>query len=351
VKTKKEIEQELAAKEAAKAEADALHQAQMVAKLTRNAADLQHKVFEPMRWIVPDILPEGLSMLAGRPKIGKSWAALDIAISVSIGGHCLGKEIEEGDVLALFLEDTDRRLQDRITKVLGVYKQPWPTRLTYATEWPKLADGGIEFIRAWVRGVPKPRLIIVDVLERVRQRGNHSQSQYAGDYEALASLHAVAAEFQLSVLVLHHQRKAGAEDLIDTVSGTLGIGGALDSVLVLGRDDDDGRFLYGRGRDLEEFNIAVKLDEHCRWQNLGPKTERPASVEREQVIAAMRKHGGPMHVDKIARALGREKDSIKMLISRMHKAGELQRIGAGTYQLIADQAELDITDKNGREVI
>jgi hypothetical protein len=259
-------------------------------------------------------------------------------------------KIEEGDVLALFLEDTDRRLQGRITKVLGVYKQDWPKRLTYATEWPKLADGGIEFIRAWVRGVPKPRLIIVDVLERVRHRGNHSQNQYSSDYEALASLHAVAAEFQLSVLVLHHQRKAGAEDLIDTVSGTLGIGGALDSVLVLGRDDD-GHFLYGRGRDLEEFTIAVKLDDHCRWQNMGPKTERPASEEREQVIAVMRKHGGPMRVDEIAKALGRPKDSIKMLISRMHKDTELRRLGTGTYQLIADQAELDITDKNGREVI
>jgi RecA-family ATPase len=92
VKTKKEIEQELAAKEAAKAEADAAHQAEMVAKLTRNAADLQHKTFEPMRWIVPDILPEGLSMLAGRPKIGKSWAALDIATAVASGGSCLGKD-------------------------------------------------------------------------------------------------------------------------------------------------------------------------------------------------------------------------------------------------------------------
>ena len=237
----------LVEKEAKKAQELAVHQAKMMAELINNASDLQHEVFEPMRWVVPDILPEGLSMLAGKPKVGKSWAALDISTAVSTGGTCFGKRVEQGDVLLLALEDTKRRLQRRITKVLGANKQNWPKRLTYATNWPRLSEGGIEFIRAWVRSVPKPRLIIVDVLERVRHRSNKAQaSQYSGDYDALMSLHAVAAEFQLSVLVLHDQRKQGAEDLMDTVSGTLGIGGAVDTMLVLGREDDD-NFLYGRG--------------------------------------------------------------------------------------------------------
>jgi hypothetical protein len=327
-----------------KAEAEALRQEEMLATLTRNAADLQHKTFELMRWIVKDILPEGLSMLAGKPKIGKSWAALDLAIAVATGGTCLGKEVEEGDVLLLALEDTDRRLQRRITKLLGANKQDWPKRLTYATEWPRLSDGGIELIRAWVRRVPKARLIIVDVLERVRHRGNNAQtSQYSGDYEALASLHKVAAEFQLSVLVLHHQRKMAADDLMDTVSGTLGIGGALDTLLVLGRDDL-GHFLYGRGRDLEEFAIGVKLDDHCRWQNLGTKAESQASEAREQVVEAMRKQNRPMRLDEIAKAVGRPKDSIKMLISRLHRAGELLRVADGVYRLASAQTEMDITE-------
>jgi AAA domain len=345
VKSKEQIKQETA-------EADAAHQAAVVDKLTRNSGDLQHKVFDELRWIVPDYLPEGLAMLAGRPKVGKSWLALDIASAVAGGGTVLGRQVEPGDVLLLALEDTDRRLQRRMTKVLGVHKQDWP-KFTYATEWPKLSDtdGGIEFLRAWIKKVAKPRLIIVDVLERVRDRGKQqqSQNQYAGDYDALKRLHELAAEFQLSVLVLHHQRKAGADDLMDTLSGTLGLGGALDSALVLGRDDD-GHFLYGRGRDLEEFTIAVKLDDQCRWQNLGPKAERAASEEREQVLAAMR-HGRPMRLDEIAKALGRPKASIKMLISRMHNDAELQGVGRGVYQLMPDQAELPITDKDGQEVL
>jgi RecA-family ATPase len=339
---KEKLATDLAAKEAKNAEKTAAHQLKMMAELIHNASDLQHEVFEPMRWIVPDILPEGLSMLAGKPKVGKSWAALDISTAVAIGGTCLGKQVEQGDVLLLALEDTKRRLQRRITKVLGAHNQDWPKRLTYATNWPRLSEGGIEFIRAWVHSVEKPRLIIVDVLERVRHRGNKAQtSQYSGDYDALMSLHAVAAEFQLSVLVLHHQRKAGAEDLMDTVSGTLGIGGAVDTMLVLGREDDD-NFLYGRGRDLEEFTIAVKLDDHCRWQNLGTKVEKQASEEREQVVEAMRKHDRPMKLDEIAKAIGRPKDSIKMLISRMRSAGEIVRVSDGVYRLPSAQTELGI---------
>jgi hypothetical protein len=312
------------------AEVASIRQDQLLDGLTRNAADLQAKIFDPMRWIVPDILPEGLSMLAGKPKIGKSWAALDISIAVASGGSCLGKVVEEGDVLLLALEDTDRRLQRRITTLLGVYRQDWPKRLTYATAWLGLEGGGIDLIRRWVGTVPKARLIIVDVLERVRQRGKNSQtSQYSADYEALVSLHRVAAEFQLSVLVLHHQRKMGADDLMDTVSGTLG-------------RDDGGHFLYGRGRDLEEFTIAVKLDDHCRWQNLGTKAEGQASEAREQVVEAMRKHNRPMRLDEIAKAVDRPKESIKMLISRLHRAGEIRRVADGVYRLASAQAEMDI---------
>ena len=87
--------------------------------ILKSAAELRTKTFEPLRWIVPKYLPEGLTMLGGRPKIGKSWQALDAAVAVSSGGMCLGEQCEQGDVLALMLEDSDRRLQRRLTQMLG----------------------------------------------------------------------------------------------------------------------------------------------------------------------------------------------------------------------------------------
>ena len=105
--------------------------------MLKSAADLQHKEFEELRFIVPKYLPEGCALLAGRPKVGKSWLALDAGIAVSSGGACMGQQCEQGDVLGLFLEDTDRRLQRRM---LGAYKDSWPASLTYATGWPRSTE-------------------------------------------------------------------------------------------------------------------------------------------------------------------------------------------------------------------
>lgn len=115
-----------------------------LADVLKNAATLRTQTFEPLHWIVQKYLLEGLFLLGGKPKIGKSWWALDVAVAVaSDNGTCMGKECEHGAVLALMLEDSDRRLQRRLTKMLGAQKEEWPKRLTYATSWHRLDDGGI----------------------------------------------------------------------------------------------------------------------------------------------------------------------------------------------------------------
>jgi hypothetical protein len=322
--------------------------------LLKNARELQTKVFDPLRWIVPDYLPEGLTVLAGKPKVGKSWLALDIGSAVAAGGICLGKECEQGDVLALFLEDNDRRLQRRLTMLLGAQREEWPSRLTYATAWPCISDGGLELMREWIAAAKKPRLIVVDILERVRSRTSKKDQQknaYADDYDALAALQKLAIQEQLSILVLHHQRKMGAEDLVDTISGTLGLGGAADSILVLGTEkrprgeedgEDDRKFLYGRGRDLEEFKVSVDQDERCRWQVGGEWVEAQVSPEREQLLALLRNAGQPMHYNDVAEKLGKKPGTTRRLLAALEQAGEIVRVGRGTYRTPDPQADLII---------
>lgn len=313
-----------------------------LSKLLRNAADLRTKTFDPLRWVVPSYLPEGLTMLGGKPKIGKSWMALMFGATVASGGTCLGQQCEQGDVLALFLEDNDRRLQRRLTTMLGAFKEEWPVRLRYATSWPRLADGGIDLIREWIRSAEKPRLVIIDILERVRKRSTSKQTtQYSDDYEALVELQKLATASQLSILPLHHQRKMAADDLIDTISGTLGIGGAVDAILILGKDDN-GNFLYGRGRDLEEFNVIVELDERCRWQVMGRKPEAQPSPERGQIVSALAKAGKPMTVEEIAAAIGKKRANVKNLLVKLHYEGEIDRVATGLYRLPNPQAAMEI---------
>jgi predicted transcriptional regulator len=310
----------------------------------KSAADLQYKKFEELRWVIPKYLPEGCALLAGRPKVGKSWLGLDAGIAVSSGGACMGQQCEQGDVLGLFLEDTDRRLQRRMTMMLGAYKDSWPASLTYATGWPRLNERGLDWMRRWVDGARKPRLIIIDILERIRQRTKKDdrQSQYSADYEALVSLQELSAEAQLSILTLVHQRKLGAEDLIDTVSGTLGLGGAVDTVLILGKDQQLGKFLYGRGRDLEEFNVTVQQNDQCRWRVLGPKVEGQSSPERAQIVAALARAGRPMNVKEISEAVGGKYPNVKQLLAKLHAGGEVERVSTGLYKLPNPQEDPEL---------
>ena len=112
------------------------------------AADLLAKGLPEHRWAVRDVLPEGVALLVGRPKIGKSWLALNLALAIASGGYALGRiRVEAGDVLYLSLEDNERRLKARLTSILG--KDQCPDRLTLSTAWPRLDDRGLQWLDAW----------------------------------------------------------------------------------------------------------------------------------------------------------------------------------------------------------
>src|SRR5215472_5226857 len=133
-----------------------------------SAEALSTMTFEPIKYVVPGVIVEGLTLLASKPKLGKSWLLLHIAIAVARGGYTLGNiHCIEGDVLYCALEDNLRRLQSRMTKLLGI-SQPWPRRLSFQCEMPRLGEGGLELIRQWIQTVAHPRLVIIDTLAMVR---------------------------------------------------------------------------------------------------------------------------------------------------------------------------------------
>ena len=107
-----------------------------------SAKALQHEVFKPMKYAVKGYVVEGVTILAGRPKIGKSWLALDWNGAIARGGFCFGDlHCIEGAILYLALEDNKRRLKSRLNKLFG--STEWPENFEYATEWPTAKEGGI----------------------------------------------------------------------------------------------------------------------------------------------------------------------------------------------------------------
>ena len=190
-----------------------------------NAEGLNQMTFSPIKYVVPGYIVEGLTLFAGKPKIGKSWLLLHVAFAVAEGGLTLGNvQCEQGDVLYAALEDNPRRLQSRMTKLFGM--QNWPARLNFTCQMSRLTEGGLDFVKNWIKSAKRPRLVIIDTLAVVRPPNRKEQGTYDADYAAVKELRDMALEYGIAIVLVHHLRKAEADDPFDTVSGTLGLTGA-----------------------------------------------------------------------------------------------------------------------------
>lgn len=298
-----------------------------------SARDLCDMKFEPIKYVVPGYLAEGATILAGTPKLGKSWFCLEIALAVASGGVCLGNVVcEAGEVLYLALEDNRRRLQSRINRLWQLEGQahlPVPARLHLATEWPRSNEGGIDEIRNWLSDHPSARLVIVDVLAMFKAiNKGKDQTLYEADYMAVKGLQQLASEIGVAIVIVHHTRKGmGDLDPFDAISGTLGLSGAADTGLVL-RRDQNGVTLYGRGRDIEEIETAVQFDKAtCKWIALGQATEVRRTDERSVILVTLADNREPMTPTELAGALGLPVNNVKQLLFKMAKAGEVLKFG------------------------
>ena len=298
-----------------------------------SAQDLQRTEFPPLSWLARDLLPEGLTLLAGKPKLGKSWLALQLSLAVATDSEVLGRPVEQGRVLYAALEDNPRRLKSRLqksaTRCLG-----WHEALSFVTEWPRLDQGGLEQFEAWIAHTPDARLLIIDTLATVRSAGNSRESLYQTDYATLRGLQKLANETSLSIVVVHHVRKAEADDPFDTVSGSTGMTGAADATLILHKTGD-GVVLYGRGRDLPEFESAVSFDPgSCVWSDLGRPSDVFGSGTRKAIRAALKE--GKQTPTEIAGHGGLDYDLCAKTLQRMAEGGEIEKGGRGRYRLSPD---------------
>lgn len=308
---------------------------------TINAQDLCDKRYPELGFIVPGLVPEGVMLLVSRPKLGKSWLLMQISSAVALGNRIfMSDELDIpacGDVLHLALEDGDRRMQRRMTKYFGVRRETWPAKMTIAGTWRAFDKGGIDDLREWCQSVNKPILIVVDTLKKVRPAKKGLQTDYAADYEAAEGLIQLCHEFPgLGILVAHHDRKAEADDVFDTVSGTLGLTGGVDAIGILKRSGQ-GVTLHIEGRDLpDSIEKAMRFDrETGRWCLLGDAAEVFRSDSRNAVLEVLRtapKEGFRVGEIMAATELGTRAAADKLL-QRMAADGDINRVAWGRYAL------------------
>jgi len=238
------------------------------------AAELLTREFDPPRFAIDGLLPEGLTILGGRPKQGKSWLSLLVAWAVAGGYDLDGRGTSGGDVLVLALEDTARRLQKRLRTLLGALGWVVPPNLHLHTEWPKSHEGGLFYIAEWLKTHPAARLVVVDTLGRFRKPARGTGNNYDEDYQEVSNLKKLFDGFRVSGIAVHHTRKLKAEDPFDELSGTLGISGGADTLMILDRERSDKTArLFAVGRDLGDMTVPLTWDPAgCRW-TLGPAVE------------------------------------------------------------------------------
>ncbi|WP_375387910.1 AAA family ATPase [uncultured Amnibacterium sp.] len=304
------------------------------------ASWLMRQAYPPLRYVLPGVQPEGLTIFAGSPKVGKSWAVLDTAVELARGGHALGT-LSVGaprPVLYMALEDGARRLQSRL-HVLGVTEGP--ANLYFLTSVP--AEHIVQTCVAFAAmHEGKGAVIYLDTLGKTAPQARSGETDYAKDYRVASTLKQVCDDYPgTSLTAVHHTRKASAEDFLDAVSGTQGLAGAADSILVLrrGRTEEVGT-LSVTSRDAMEGEYAVTFD-GGRWTlpgDLRAAAEASVSVKAQDglgerggtVVAIVHEHPG-IGPKAISERTGIPAREVSVYLGRAVEAGRIAKRTRGSY--------------------
>jgi len=238
-----------------------------------DAVDLLAAEFREMPDILAGVVPVGVTLISAAPKVGKTRFLTQLSVAAVRGSVFLNRAVTPTRVLTLALEDGARRYRRSLSYLVGT-DRPGRSDLTIRTTSKRLDDGGITAIEQHLDKHPDCKLVIIDVLARVRPRGRGSD-KYQLDYDALASLQRMANLRQIAIVVVHHaNQRSEVSDVFERVSGTSGLIGVVDSLMLLQRRrGDDVGMLSVSGREVEDQEIALGF--HDGWWGPHPKACQP----------------------------------------------------------------------------
>ena len=248
------------------------------------AEELLDTTFAPSGTLIDGLMGQGVYILAGAPKVGKSWLVLWLAHQVSKGEPVWGLKTEKCGVLYISLEDTFQRIQQRLNDVSGGS----PGSIWLATEALYIGEGFEEQLTNFLTAHPNVKLAVIDTLQRVRKAGQE-QYNYASDYETLCALKKIADRFLVTVLVVHHTRKAGSSDSFNMISGTTGLLGCADGALVLQKSSrlENAATLDVTGREIADTQLNLRFDKQRKmWDSVSFGSEAPEK-EPDPVLTAV----------------------------------------------------------------
>lgn len=308
------------------------------------ADELLSMEFEPLQFVVDGVIATGLTLLVAAPKIGKSWMALDLAYQVARGGKAFGAiPVQPRPVLYFALEDGQRRLNARMHK-LGCRRT---AGLYFITKTSDIDADIDDFMKVNAKNHP---LVIVDTLQKYRETkpASRSDSAYERDYAIVGGLQRRVLEAEGSLLILHHDRKAGSGDFVEAVSGTNGIAGSADTIITINRPRVSAdAVLSVTSRDAMEGEYAVRFDDG-RWMLEGGDLEQAAQAvvqarvharngdRANDILDCVIRHPQGVRPYEVSEALGdiSPKDASNYL-RRLTERGLIANTARGVYAPVA----------------
>ena len=291
-----------------------------------SATELYQGTFAQLRVLFDDLLWDGLTMFIARPKAGKSWFTLQLAICVAGGRPVEGiKAAECGPVLYLALEEPKARTMARLRKIAA--PGDWTADLRFVYDLLPLMGGGADQLAALIT-ILRPRLVVVDTLTAIIKGGGKRESDvFRSQYAEVSRLRKLAEELKTAIVVVHHVRKGNSDGAIESIAGTGGIAAAIDTVWALKRKPEGEATLDVLGREIEERTLALRFEqEPFGWRVLGDDGLQLLNGERREVLALLREEGG-LTPAQIAADLGKSRPAVRMLLKRMREDGQVEKHG------------------------
>lgn len=323
-----------------------------------SAAWLTSQQFPPVQYVVPGIIPEGLTMLVAPPKVGKSWLVLGIAAACAEGGKVLGTiKVDQRPVLYLALEDGPRRLQSRTEKI-GVTTGS-PNMMFMTTLVAPVLLTIKAFLERYSTDQP---LVILDTLGKVRGTYGGSDA-YGNDYSQMSALKdLVDAVPGSSLIVVHHTNKGEKSDFLDSVSGTQGLAGAADSILVIKRDrNNTDATLHVTSRDAVEGQYAVTLADGV-WtldgDGLQVASERAAlrvitggvGDDMAELVETVARFPEGIKPKDLATLLHMDDGTVRRYLRRALEAGRIASPKRGVYTPVTSVTSVTLLDEHRPKV-
>lgn len=302
-----------------------------------SAKELMSKKIPEQRWAVPGLIPEGLGILAGKPKLGKSFLALQLCLAKAEGAVFLDNETLKGAAAYIALEDGPRRLQERLKRMLQ--GRPAPDGLIFFTEWKPLDQGGLIDLEKFLKDNPDTELAIFDTWQKVRPISKpKGASAYEIDYSEASKIKMIADKYHCAVLLVHHLRKSApgaAGDVFERVNGSTGITGAADVLLILDRHRNVGDAeLHVSGRDIEEGqHLLARNKESLGWDRIGGAEINTRTPEQQRIIKTIKSLESASPKD-IADQSGLDPQYIKNTLPKLMRQGFLAKVAHGKYQVV-----------------